>query len=598
MMRSEPPYKGADLPAVRAPAALADVGRYALIAVQARRAGIDFGAALAQAFQCDAYLALATCAQVLRMRYLESDALQSLSPVFEGISYPEADRRNVAVGRDASGRLWCVLEDPFDQARIDWAESRMGAPFTFAVAVLDEIRAYLKRQESSMRAMEGALTEGAGDGSVRHGSEAEDLSIRRIAEDASPVVRIVNSLLYDALKAQASDIHLEGDATGMAIKYRIDGVLDAAGRIDDIATGEQAISRIKVLAELDIAEKRVPQDGRFQVRIDGRDIDLRVSIMPAVHGEDAVVRVLDKQHLADEARSLRFESLGFEPGTVKTLRELSRMPYGLLLATGPTGSGKTTTLYAALSEVNTGKDKIVTIEDPVEYQLPGVVQIPVNEKRGLSFSRGLRSILRHDPDKIMVGEIRDGETAQIAVQAALTGHLVFTSVHANSVFDVIGRMLHIGVDPFNLVAALNGIVAQRLLRLNCEHCLVPDIVDMNGRPAAERQILAGYRLQRGRGCGHCRGTGFRGRQAIAEILVLDDALREAIGTRSSVAAVKRAARERGMRSIRRVGLDLVITGKTTIEELDRVTFAETDHLEAGTGVASLQQGMPPAGGIR
>jgi general secretion pathway protein E len=598
MMRSEPPYRSTGLPAVRAPAAPADVGRYALIAVQARRAGMEFGGALAQAFQCDVYLALSTCAQALRMHYLESDALQSLSPVFEGISYPEADRRNVAVGRDASGRLWCVLDDPFDQARIDWAESRMGAPFTFAVAVLDEIRAYLKRQESSMRAMEGALTDGAGEGSVRHGSEAEDLSIRRIAEDASPVVRIVNSLLYDALKAQASDIHLEGDPTGMAIKYRIDGVLDAAGRIDDVATGEQAISRIKVLAELDIAEKRVPQDGRFQVRIDGRDIDLRVSIMPAVHGEDAVVRVLDKQHLADEARSLRFESLGFEPGTVKTLRELSRMPYGLLLATGPTGSGKTTTLYAALSEVNTGKDKIVTIEDPVEYQLPGVVQIPVNEKRGLSFSRGLRSILRHDPDKIMVGEIRDGETAQIAVQAALTGHLVFTSVHANSVFDVIGRMLHIGVDPFNLVAALNGIVAQRLLRLNCEHCLVPDVVDMTGRPAAERQILAGYHLQRGRGCGHCRGTGFRGRQAIAEILVLDDALREAIGARSSVAAVKRAARERGMRSIRRVGLDLVIEGKTTLDELDRVTFAETDHLEAVPGVAPLPQGTSPAGGTR
>jgi len=590
-MRSETPYSGTQLPAVRPQSSTADVGRYALIAVQARRAGLDFGTALAREFECDAYAALATCAQVLRMNYLESAALQSLAPVFEGISYPEADRRNLAVGRDAKGRLWCVLEDPFDQARIDWAESRIGAPFSFALAVLDEIRAYLKRQESSMRAMEGALAEGGGDGSVRHGSGAEDLSIRRIAEDASPVVRIVNSLLYDALKAQASDIHLEGDPTGMAIKYRIDGVLDAAGRIEDIATGEQAISRIKVLAELDIAEKRVPQDGRFQVRIDGRDIDLRVSIMPAVHGEDAVVRVLDKQHLADEARSLRFESLGFEPGTVKTLRELSRLPYGLLLATGPTGSGKTTTLYAALSEVNTGKDKIVTIEDPVEYQLPGVVQIPVNEKRGLSFSRGLRSILRHDPDKIMVGEIRDGETAQIAVQAALTGHLVFTSVHANSVFDVIGRMLHIGVDPFNLVAALNGIVAQRLLRLNCEHCLVPDIVDMTGRPPAERKILAGFALRRGRGCGHCRGTGYRGRRAIAEILVLDDALREAIGTRSSVTAVKRAARERGMRSIRRVGLDLVIEGKTTLEELDRVTFAETDHVD-GTGSAPPRDDAP------
>jgi len=553
-----------------------DPRRYAEVARAARAAGAEFGKALAEAFGCDPYGALQACARSLQMAYFDSVALHALVPEFDAIPYPEAERRGVAPGRDAQGRLWVVLDDPFDQDRIDWVESRLGAPFGFALAVLDEVRAYLKRQESSMRAIETALPDMGSEGGPRL-SLAENLSIRRIAEDASPVVRIVNSLLYDALKAEASDIHLESDATGLAIKYRIDGVLDAAGRIDDLASAEQAVSRIKVLAELDIAEKRVPQDGRFQVRIDARDIDLRVSIMPAVHGEDAVVRILDKQRLADEHRALSFESLGFEPGTIKVLRELSRLPYGLLLATGPTGSGKTTTLYAALSEVNTGKDKIVTIEDPVEYQLPGVVQIPVNEKRGLTFSRGLRSILRHDPDKIMVGEIRDGETAQIAVQAALTGHLVFTSVHANSVFDVIGRMLHIGVDPFNLVAALNGVVAQRLLRLNCAGCLVPDLVPLDALAPAERRILAGHALQRGRGCGHCRGTGYRGRRAIAEILVLDDELREAIAQRSSITAVRRAARERGMRSIRRVGLDLVIEGRTTLEELDRVTFAEGDH---------------------
>jgi general secretion pathway protein E len=560
----------------RPAAPAADAARFAAIAAQARRGSEAFGAALARHFECDAYAALAACARALGMRYLDSAALQGLEPAFEEITYPEAERREVVVGRDTQGRLWCVLEDPFDTARIDWAESRIGTAFGFAVAVVEEIRAFLKRHEASMRAIETALPEVGAEGPDRN-ERAQDLSIRRIAEDSSPVVRIVNSLLYDALKAEASDIHLESDAGGMAIKYRIDGVLDAAGRIDDPASAEQAVSRIKVLAELDIAEKRVPQDGRFQVRIDGRDIDLRVSVMPAVHGEDAVVRVLDKQRLADEARALRFESLGFDAATVRTLRELSRLPYGLLLATGPTGSGKTTTLYAALSEVNTGKDKIVTIEDPVEYQLPGVVQIPVNEKRGLSFSRGLRSILRHDPDKIMVGEIRDGETAQIAVQAALTGHLVFTSVHANSVFDVIGRMLHIGVDPFNLVAALNGVIAQRLVRLSCLHCRVDDPVELASRPASERHVLAGRRLQRGRGCGHCRGSGYRGRRAIAEVLVLDDALRETIGLRSSMTLVKRAARERGMRSIRQVGLDLVAAGETTIEELDRVTFAETDH---------------------
>jgi general secretion pathway protein E len=565
-------HAGASLAGAVAPDAL----RCAALARQAREAGLEFGAALAESLGCDAYEAMEACARVLKMPYLDSTALQSLAPVFEDIGFPEADRRSAVVGRDAQGRLWLVLDDPFDQARVDWAESRLSVPFAFALAVLEEIRAFLKRHEASLRAIESALPDMGGDSGPRL-SLAEDLSIRRIAEDTSPVVRIVNSLLYDALKAEASDVHLESDAAGLAIKYRIDGVLDAAGRIDDLASAEQAVSRIKVLAELDIAEKRVPQDGRFQVRIDNRDIDLRVSIMPAVHGEDAVIRILDKQRLADEARALRFEALGFEAGTIRVLRELSRLPYGMLLATGPTGSGKTTTLYAALSEVNTGKDKIVTIEDPVEYQLPGVVQIPVNEKRGLTFSRGLRSILRHDPDKIMVGEIRDGETAQIAVQAALTGHLVFTSVHANSVFDVIGRMLHIGVDPFNLVAALNGVVAQRLLRLNCPHCLVPDASSLQALSPAERRILEGRPRMRGRGCGHCRGTGYRGRRAIAEILVLDDELREILGQRVSITAVRRAARERGMRSIRRVGLDLVLEGRTTLEELDRVTFAEADH---------------------
>jgi general secretion pathway protein E len=573
MMRNQAPMGGGGTE-VATPLAF-DPGRFAILSAKARQQGISYGEALAAEFQGDPYAALAACARALRMRFFDSASLQALEPAFDFVSYPEAERRNTVVARDAKGRLWCAIEDPFDQTLVDWAENRLNVPFTFGLTVLAEIRAYLKRQESSMRAIESALVDAGSDQPARL-SVAEDLSIRRIAEDSSPVVRIVNSLLYDALKAEASDIHLESDAQGMAIKYRIDGVLDAAGRIEDPATAEQAVSRIKVLAELDIAEKRVPQDGRFQVRIDAREIDLRISIMPAVHGEDAVVRVLDKQRLADEARALRFESLGFDARTIATLRQLSRLPYGLLLATGPTGSGKTTTLYAALSEVNSGKDKIVTIEDPVEYQLSGVVQIPVNEKRGLTFSRGLRSILRHDPDKIMVGEIRDGETAQIAVQAALTGHLVFTSVHANSVYDVIGRMLHIGVDPFNLVAALNGVIAQRLVRMNCQHCQVPDGPDLSRQPAAERQILAGYRLSRGRGCGHCRGTGYKGRRAIAEILVLDDALREIIGTRSSMMAVKRAARERGMRSIRRVGLDLVLQGLTTLEELDRVTFAENE----------------------
>ncbi|MBV8209862.1 MAG: type II/IV secretion system protein [Burkholderiaceae bacterium] len=547
---------------------------FARIAAAAREARTSFGVAAGDALHCDAYEALRVCAQSLQMPYFDSERLQTLSPAFDSVSFPEADRRNVVIGRDGDGRLWCVTDDPFDTPRTDWAEGRIGVPFSIALAVLDEIRAYLKRHETTLRAVESVLPDVVGSTAAGNSGVADELSISRIAEDASPVVRLVNSMLYDALKAAASDVHLETDAAGTTIKYRVDGVLDAAGHIDDPATSEQVISRIKVLAELDIAEKRVPQDGRFQVRIDGRDIDLRVSIMPAVHGEDAVVRILDRKRLTDEARGLRFESLGFDGSTIAKLRMLSRLPYGLLLVTGPTGSGKTTTLYAALSEVNSGLDKIVTIEDPVEYQLAGVVQIPVNERRGLTFSKGLRSILRHDPDKIMVGEIRDGETAQIAVQAALTGHLVFTTVHANSVFDVIGRMLHIGVDPFNLVSALNGVVAQRLLRVNCAHCLAADAPDLADRVPADREALAGKSLMRGRGCGHCRGTGYRGRRAIAEILAFDDDLREALAARASAAAMRRLARARGMRTMRQVGLDLVASGVTTLAELDRVSFSE------------------------
>jgi general secretion pathway protein E len=550
------------------------LAEFAALAASAREAGVPFDGALAERLKTDAYGAMAACAAALDLPYFASAPLQALEPAFEAASFPEADRRSLVFGRDAEGRLWCVTDDPFDQVRTDWAEGRLRTSFAIGLAAHDEIRAFLKRHEATLRAIESVLPDVAAGGA--RPSLVEELTIGRIAEDASPVVRIVNSMLYDALKAGASDVHLETDGGGMVIKYRVDGVLDTTGRIDDTATAEQVISRIKVLAELDIAEKRVPQDGRFQVRIEGRDIDLRISIMPAVHGEDAVIRILDKQRLADEARGLRFEALGFDPETIAKLRALARLPYGLLLVTGPTGSGKTTTLYAALSEVNTGTDKIVTIEDPVEYQLPGVVQIPVNEKRGLTFSRGLRSILRHDPDKIMVGEIRDGETAQIAVQAALTGHLVFTTVHANNVFDVIGRLFHIGVDPFNLVSALNGVVAQRLVRLTCPHCAIPETVDLAACTPAERAVLQDGRLMRGRGCGHCRGTGYRGRRAVAEVLVFDDELRETIAARASMAAIKRAARERGMRSIRRAGLQLVAEGITTLAELDRVSFAEND----------------------
>jgi general secretion pathway protein E len=563
-----------ELPRARTPA---DAAFFARQSRAAHGAGETMAAAAARALGVDAQAALAACGEAVAMPVFDAARLHALLPDFALLALHDAERRVALAARDGERRLWLLIDDPFDRDRIDWIEHRTAEAFAYGLASAEDIRAVLKRHEATLRATDGALAGVAPPARASaDAGERIELSLGGIAGEASPVVRLVNSLLYDALRAEASDVHLESDAGGMSIKVRVDGVLDAAGRVDDRDTADQVVSRIKVLADLDIAERRVPQDGRFQVRADGRDIDLRVSIMPAVHAEDAVIRILDRQRLTSDMQGLRFDTLGFDAQTVAQLRALSRLPYGLLLVTGPTGSGKTTTLYAALSEINDGLEKIVTIEDPVEYQLPGIVQIPVNEKRGLSFSRGLRSILRHDPDKIMVGEIRDAETGQIAVQAALTGHLVFTTVHANSVFDVIGRMLHIGVDPFNLVSSLNGVVAQRLVRMVCLHCRQPVRPDLSSRPAAERRRLAGLDLYEGIGCGHCRGTGYRGRRAVAEVLALDDTLRDAIAQRQSIAMMKTAARSRQMRSIRGAALELVAQGLTTLAELDRVTFADPD----------------------
>jgi general secretion pathway protein E len=402
----------------------------------------------------------------------------------------------------------------------------------------------------------------------------DNLSLASISQDSSPVVKLVHSTLYDALRAGASDVHLETVANGLVVRYRIDGVLVQMATVSGAEVSEQVVSRIKVMAELDIAERRVPQDGRFKVAIDGRPTDFRVSIIPSVFGEDAVLRVLDKQAITEKVTGLTLDSLGFDPETIVHLRRLAQLPYGMLLVTGPTGSGKTTTLYAAISETQTGQDKIVTIEDPVEYQLSGVLQIPVNEKKGLTFARGLRSILRHDPDKIMVGEIRDPETAQIAIQSALTGHLVFTTVHANNVFDVMGRFTHMGVDTYSFVAALNAILAQRLVRVVCDQCA--DSYTPSRRLLEESQLPiaahASYEFRVGRGCKHCRGTGFRGRKAVGELLMLNDEIREAIIARAPVRQLKELAAKNGVMLIRQRALELVRRGETTLEEVNRVTL--------------------------
>ena len=469
--------------------------------------------------------------------------------------------------------LILVFSDPFNAALQDWAIEYIKQPFTWQLAHSTDIAAYLARHEETMRAMDGLP--GGGINSTAQTDEAVvHLSLRSINEDTNPIIKLINSTLYDALKTGASDIHLECAGSSLVIKYRIDGVIANVGGMQGADNADQAISRVKVLAQLDIAERRIPQDGRFKVIVQGREVDFRVSIMPSVFGEDAVIRVLDRKTLSDEAQGLSLHALGFDPNIINQFRKLASEPYGMVLVTGPTGSGKTTSLYAAISEVNTGHDKIITIEDPVEYQLPGVLQIPVNEKKGLTFARGLRSILRHDPDKIMVGEIRDAETAQIAVQAALTGHLVFTTEHANSVLDVIGRFMHMGVDPYNFVAAMNGIMAQRLIRTVCQFCAeatTPDaqLLADSGISAASASTM---QFKFAKGCGHCRGTGYRGRRAVAELLILNDELREMIVAREPIRKLKEAAKRSGMRTIREAALDAVGNGITTLQEINRVTF--------------------------
>jgi general secretion pathway protein E len=523
--------------------------------------------------QGDANVLVQRLARTFSLPHARMSDLQAWSPAFDLLPYTECARRQCILFRDAAtGALSLVIADPFEGNAFAWADARLEETFTTYLAHPADIQAYLGHHEESMSAMASALPSAAA--TTRGNADVEELSIAAIAQDTSPVVRLVRSTLYDALKGGASDIHLETDPGALVIKYRIDGVLNQIGRIQGVELAEQMISRIKVMSDLDIAERRVPQDGRFKAGLRGREIDFRVSIMPSVFGEDAVLRILDKQSIADAAKGLTLDSLGFDGPAKDAIRALAAEPYGMLLVTGPTGSGKTTTLYAAITEMNHGRDKIVTIEDPVEYQLPGVLQIPVNEKKGLTFARGLRSILRHDPDRVMVGEIRDAETAQIAVQAALTGHLVFTTVHANNVFDVLGRFTHMNVDPHSFVAALNGIVAQRLVRVNCPHCVTdrppaPELIAKSGLSEAD---LDRFRFRSGAGCGQCRGTGYKGRRAIAEILLVNDEIRELIIAREPIRKLKAAAVKGGTRFLREDAIALVQAGITDLAEVNRVTF--------------------------
>ena len=472
--------------------------------------------------------------------------------------------------------LVIVVSDPTDLPMIDELAVLLATPIKVTVGTPSAIQSILKKSESSQRVLEEA-TESFQLQILREDEVGDDqLTVDKLTADQSPVIRLVDTTLYSAIQRRASDIHIETQDDAVHVKYRIDGVLQPAMRPIDKRFHSTIISRVKVMAELDIAEKRVPQDGRFKVRMGGKSIDFRVSIMPSVHGEDAVIRILDKESISEQFHELRLDILGFPDDELRRFRKYIAEPYGMVLVTGPTGSGKTTTLYAALSEIKSIEDKIITIEDPVEYQLRGITQIPINEKKGLTFARGLRSILRHDPDKIMVGEIRDAETAQIAINSALTGHLVFTTVHANNVLDVLGRFLNMGVEAYQFVSALNCVLAQRLVRNICVHCRRPAKVTRAQleESALDPALEFSGRFFEGAGCMECGGTGYRGRTAICELLDLSDNIRELILAKRPTSEIKKAARAEGMRFLRESAVEQVLFGKTTLREINKVTFVE------------------------
>ena len=553
----------------RMPVAAREDPARAAVAVEAAgglAAAVDVAAEVARARA----LAERYCLEYVDMeRYyvVDQDLLRSI-PADLMLRYRFVPRRR------AGEALEIIVSDPTDLPMIDGLTLLLGAPVTVTVGTPSAIESILTRSESSQRVLDEA-SEGFQLQLLREEDAGEDsLTVERLTSDISPVIKLVDSMIYTAIQRRASDIHVETQDDALHVKYRIDGVLQAAMRPIDKQFHSAVLSRIKVMAELDIAEKRVPQDGRFKLRMPGKTIDFRVSIMPSIHGEDAVIRILDKESISEQFRELRLDILGFPADELKRFRRAIAEPYGMVLVTGPTGSGKTTTLYGALAEIASSEDKIVTIEDPVEYQLKGITQIPINERKGLTFARGLRSILRHDPDKIMVGEIRDPETAQIAIQSALTGHLVFTTVHANNVIDVLGRFLNMGIEAYQFVSALNCVLAQRLVRTICQECRHPvTIPEAELREAKiDSRVAAEHTFYEGGGCIECGGTGYRGRTAICELLDLSDHIRELILGRRPTSEIKQAARDAGMRFLRESAVEQVLQGRTTLHEINKVTF--------------------------
>src|SRR5881275_1875253 len=549
-------------------AALANSGNGGRPAPQARTDDFEKAQDIARRYRCE---------------FIDLHNFQLHHDLFKKIPVDLMFRYNfVPLDETQDGRLAIAIADPSQLMMIDEISLLLGKRIVTKVSTLGQISEILKKTEQSKRVLEAA-SEGFTLDVIREDELAGDetISIDRLTAqgDMSPIIRLVDTTIFTALERRASDIHIETQDDSVLVKYRIDGVLQQAMQPISKEHHSTIISRIKVMSELDIAERRVPQDGRFRVKYKGRLIDFRVSIMPTVHGENAVLRVLDKESMSEKFRKLTLDVVGFAEQDLRRFRRYIREPYGMVLVTGPTGSGKTTTLYAALNEIKSEEDKIITIEDPVEYQIRGITQIPVNEKKGLTFARGLRSILRHDPDKIMVGEIRDTETAQIAIQSALTGHLVFTTVHANNVVDVLGRFLNMGVEPYNFVSALNCILAQRLVRVVCPMCKQPvhypdDVLEASG---LNPQVWGSVPFYEGVGCPDCAGTGFHGRTAIHELLDLSDRIRELILEKKPTSEVRKAAGEEGMRFLREAALAKIRTGVTTLKEINKVTFIETSR---------------------
>jgi type IV pilus assembly protein PilB len=535
------------------------------------------GAALIQKNTINDDQLASALAEQFNLPYVTLDGFVVTRELFRQLPVAECYKNHFLPYRATGNLLEVVVSDPYDLNLVDRIELISGRQVRALLSTRKAIDAALKRSQGEV----SALDDISSDFRLVVSKESEEgrdesVSLENLDDQSSPVIRLVNTLLVAALSKRASDIHIETHEHAVIVKYRIDGVLYAATEMLDKSHHSALVSRLKVMSELDIAERRIPQDGRFKLLTGGRNIDFRVSIMPGVFGEDVVIRILDKTAITSDLRELNLDSLGMDASVLKRFRRRIREPYGMVLITGPTGSGKTTTLYAALAEINNGEEKIVTIEDPVEYQLNGILQIPVNEKKGLTFARGLRSILRHDPDKIMVGEIRDADTAMIAVQSALTGHLVFTTVHANNAFDVIGRFAHMGVDIYGFVSALNCVVSQRLIRLICNNCKreahpEPGYLEISGLDPLKH---AGQIWYEGAGCEHCSGTGYRGRAAIIEYLDVSADIRQMIIDRRPAKELQQAALKEGMLTLRQSALSKAFSGETTLKEINRVTFVD------------------------